>query len=90
MKSVGLKMETEGLIVAAQDQNQQSWKCKVNIIKNGSNLICWLDGEKTKSIDHLVSDGVILMPKERLVKIEHYIHCKLYRYFLILDFEKLY
>ena len=42
MKNAGLKAETEGLIIEAQDQSLPTINYQANIIKHGSKLICRL------------------------------------------------
>ena len=54
LKSAELKAETEGLIIAARDQNQPTRNYQVNIIKM-SKKICRLCEQKAESTDHYVS-----------------------------------
>ena len=77
LKSAGQKVETEGLIIAAQKQNLSTRNYQASIVKNGSNPIYRLWKQTTESIDHLVFGSPILIPiefKERHDKIGHYIH----------------
>ena len=50
-----LKKETEGLIVAAQDQVLSTNAIKVKIYKLGGSPMCRLCGVKEETVDHLVS-----------------------------------
>ena len=50
-----LKKETEGLIVAAQDQALSTNAIKVNVYKQKGSPMCRLCGLKEETVDHLVS-----------------------------------
>ena len=50
-----LKKETEGFIIAAQDQALRTNAIKVNIDKQTGTSMCRLCGEKEETVDHLVS-----------------------------------
>ena len=50
-----LKKETEGLIVAAQDQALRTNSIKVKIDKQAGSPMCRLCGAKEETVDHLVS-----------------------------------
>ena len=89
LKSTGLKMEAEGLIIAVKDLGLPTRNYQANIIKKlRSNPICRVCAQKTESIDHFVYGCPILTPIEyieRHVKIGHYIHWKVCKYYGILD-----
>ena len=55
LKSSGLKSETEGLIIAAQDQSLMTKQYQSEIIKNGANPKCRQCNEYNETIDHIVS-----------------------------------
>ena len=79
LKSTGLKVETEGLIIAAYNQILPTRNYPANIITNGSNLICTLCEVKIETTDHLIYSCLILTPrecKESHDKIEHWKTCK--------------
>jgi len=54
MKAGRLKKETEGLIIAAQDQALRTNTIKVNIDKQGGSPLCRLCGEKQETVEHLI------------------------------------
>ena len=56
-----MKAETEGLIIAAQDQSLFTRKYLKYIIKNKSNLIYRLCESETGPTDHVVSGDSILI-----------------------------
>ena len=55
LRSGRLKKETEGLIVAAQDQVLSTNAIKVKIYKQNGSPMCRLCGVKEETVDHLVS-----------------------------------
>ena len=74
MKSAKLKGETEGLIVAAQDQSLPTGNYQANIIKTDQTQHVHCANEKIKSIDHLMSGCPIVTLieyKEKYNKIGH-------------------
>ena len=55
LKSGGLKSETEGFIIAAQDQAiQTNYYCR-NILNDGTNPMCRICGQYQETIDHIVA-----------------------------------
>ena len=55
LKGTGLKAETEGLIIAAQDQSLASRLYHRKIIKDGTSQLCRLCSRYDESIDHILS-----------------------------------
>ena len=55
LRSAGLKAETEGFIVAAQDQSLFTRNFQANILHNGADPRCRFCNTSTKTIDHLIS-----------------------------------
>ena len=84
LRSSGLKGETEGFIMAAQDQSLNTRNYQANIIKNGINPMCRLCEDKVETIDHIVAGCSILAATEykmRHDRIGQYLHwtiCKHY------------
>ena len=60
----GPKSETEGFIVAAQDQSLSTRNYQANILKTGVYDKCRFCDKVTESIDHLISGCSILAPTE--------------------------
>ena len=60
----GLKGETEGFILAAQDQSLLTRNYQANVLHNGANPKCRFCEEKTETIDPLVSGCSILTTDE--------------------------
>ena len=52
LKSSGLKAETEGFIIAAQDQNLATRSYHASIIKDGTISLCRMCNKYDKTIDH--------------------------------------
>ena len=80
LRSAGLiKMETEGFIVAAQDQSLFTRNFQANIFYNGADPRCRFCNTSTGSVDHLISRCTILAPNEytnRHNRVGQYIHWK--------------
>ena len=55
LASSGLKSETEGFIIAAQDQSLPTRNFQANILVNGADPKCRVCDKNTETIDHLVS-----------------------------------
>ena len=55
LKSSGLKSETEGLIIAAQDQALLTRAYQHHIIKDGTDPHCRLCNKSQETIDHIIS-----------------------------------
>ena len=67
-----LKVETEGLIIVAQNQSLPTIKLSGKYYKNESGPICRWCEQKTVSIDHLVSGCPIQTPieyKKNMIKL---------------------
>ena len=77
LRCAGLKAETEGFIMGAQDQSLFTRNYQANIIRDGTDPICRLCEDKVETIDHLVAGCPILAPKEykdRHEKMGQYLH----------------
>ena len=84
LKSSGMKPETEGFIIAAQDQSLQTNNYKVHIQKTGTNAMCRYCREHQETIDHLVSGCPTLAINEYLIrhnKVAQYVHWKVCQHF---------
>ena len=80
MLSSGLKGETEGLIIAAQDQSLATRAYHCHIIKDGTNPLCRMCNEFEETVDHIVSGCLTLAGSEyihRHDKAAAYIHWKI-------------
>ena len=55
LKSSGLKSETEGFIIAAQDQSLATRLYHASIIKDGTSPLCRMCNKYDETIDHIVS-----------------------------------
>ena len=62
--SARLKSETEGFIIATQDQNHFLRNFQANILLNGADLRCRFFNTSTNTIYHLISGCTILAPNE--------------------------
>ena len=86
LKSPGLKGETEGLIIAAQDQSLGTISYHNKIIKDGTDPKCRMCNEFEETIDHIVAGCPVLANTEyiqRHDKAAGYIHwriCKHYHF----------
>ena len=93
LKSPDLKSETEGFIIAAQDQSILTNQYKKNVLKIGSNSKCRLCNEFDETVDHIVS-GCPEHAKTEYVhrhnKAAKYIHWKLCKYYKLENKEKWY
>ena len=80
LKSAGLKAETEGLIVAAQDQSLATRNYQKHVSKTISDDRCRLCKEKPETIDHLVAGCSKLASTqylERHNRVGTYLHWKI-------------
>ena len=78
LKSARLKAETEGFIVAAQDQSLFTINFQANILHNGADSRCRFWNTSTDTIDHLISGCTILSPNEYISRhncVGQYVHC---------------
>ena len=86
LRSSGLKGETEGFILAAQDQSLFTRNYQANILHNGTDPKCRFCEDKVETIDHLVSGCSILTPNEyknRHDRVGQYLHWKICKHFSI-------
>lgn len=86
LRSSGLKAETEGFILAAQDQSLFTRNYQANILHNGADPKCRFCDERIETIDHLVSGCSILTPgeyKNRHDRVGQYLHWKMCNHFSI-------
>ena len=80
LRSPGLKAETEGLIVATQDQSLFTRNFQANIPHNREDPKCRFCRTSTEIIDHLISGCNILAPNEhtnRHNRVGQYVHWKI-------------
>ena len=85
-RSSGLKGETEGLILATQDQSLFTQNYQPNVIHNGADPKCKFSNQKLETIDHLVSGCSALTPSEykyRHDRVGQYLHWKICRHYSI-------
>ena len=64
LRIAGLKSETEGFIVAAQDQSFFAKNFQANIFHNGTDPRCRFCNTSTETIDRLISGCTIIAPNE--------------------------
>ena len=79
LKSSGLKPETEGVIIAAQDQCLPTRSYRFMIIKDGTNPMCRLCGKFEETIGHITAGCNTLAVKEyihRHNRVAAYVHYK--------------
>ena len=93
MKSSGLKAETEGFILAAQDQSLKTKNYIAKIMKTGDDPNCRYCGIHKETVNHLISGCPILAKKEYLDrhnKVAQYVHWKICKYYNIAETDKWY
>ncbi|XP_078348127.1 uncharacterized protein LOC144633190 isoform X1 [Oculina patagonica] len=93
LKSSGLKAETEGFIIAAQDQSLATRSYHARIIKDGTSPLCRMCNKYDETIDHIVSGCPELAKTEyihRHDKAAAYIHWKVCHNYNIETSEKWY
>jgi hypothetical protein len=86
LRGAGLKAETEGFIIAAQDQSLCTNVYKSKIIRDGTDPKCRLCHQFEETIDHLISGCPVLARTEYLQrhdKIATYIHWLLCQHYNI-------
>ena len=84
LKSSSLKTETEGFIIAAQDQSLKTKNYITNIMKVESDPLCRFCDQYVETIDHLIAGCPILAKKEHLErhnKVAQYIHWQVCQYY---------
>ena len=75
--SSGLKAETEGFILAAQDQSLITRNNQAKVMKNGADPRCPICTQYEKTIDHLISGCPTLALNEYLKRhngVAQYLH----------------
>jgi len=85
--------ETEGFIVAAQDQSLFTRNYQANILHNGANPNCRFYDKHVETIDHIVSGCSIMAPNEyknRHDRVGQYIHWNVCQHYAIESTEKWY
>jgi hypothetical protein len=93
LKSSGLKSETEGFIVAAQDQSLSTRSYHSYIIKDGTDPKCRLCNEYNETVDHIISGCPVLANNEyteRHNKVAGYIHWNICKHYNVDVCEKWY
>ena len=93
LRSLGLKAETEGFILAAQDQSLYMRNYQTNILRNGASGKCRFCDNYTETVDHLVSGCSVLVPNEyknRHDRVGQYLHWKICESYKIETFEHWY
>ena len=86
LRGSGLKAETEGFILAAQDQSLATPNYQANVLHNGADPKCKLCDEQYETVDLLVSGCSVLAPKEcksRHDRVGQYLHWRICKYCLI-------
>ena len=84
LKSSTLKIETEGFILAAQDQSLKTKNYLKNIMKTSQDSSCRFCKENQETIDHLISGCPTLAKAEyiqRHNKVGQYIHWKICQHY---------
>ena len=80
LRSAGLRSETEGFLLAAQDQSLPTRNYQANILKNGADSKCRFCDQYSETIDHLVSGCPVLAPTGCMARHDHdgqYLHWKI-------------
>ena len=84
LKSSGLKAETEGFIIAAQDQSLRTKNYQAKIMKTQEDPKCRFCNQYNETIDHLVSACPTLAKTEYLIrhnKVAQYIHHRICQHY---------
>ena len=55
LRSTGLKAETEGLIIAVQDQSLRAKSYFARIVKDGTSPLCRVCQKHEETVDHIIS-----------------------------------
>ena len=94
LKGTGLKADTKGLIIAAQDQSLATRLYHHKIIKDGTSPLCRLCNRYDESIDHILSGCPELLAKTEYIKRHNnaaaYMHWKILQHYNIKANDKLY
>ena len=89
----GLKSETEGFIVAAQDQTLKTNYYRHKILKDGSNPLCRICSKYNETTEHLVSGCPELAKSEYITRHNRaakYLHWEICRHYNIQTKDKYY
>ena len=90
---MGLKADTDGFIMAAQDQSLFTRNYQSKIVKNGTYPKSRFCDQYDETIDHLVSGCPILTPteyKNRHDRVGQYLHRRIYKHYKTQQAEKWY
>ena len=60
LRSSGLKSETEGFLLAEQDQSLFTRNYQANIVKNDMDAKCWFCDNFSETVDHLIAGCPVL------------------------------
>ena len=93
LKAAGLKPETEGLLIAAQNQCLATRSYHHRVLKDGTNPLCRLCNKFEESVDHIVSGCPELAKSEyihRHNKAAAYIHWHICQHYNIKTKDKWY
>ena len=93
LKSASLKPETEGFIVAAQDQALPTNNYKKNVSKTSNNELCRMCKTQKETIDHLIAGCSMIAATEYLKRhnqVARYVHWEVCKHFNITVADKWY
>ena len=93
LSSTGLKGETEGFIIAAQDQSVATKAYMAKIVKDGSDPSCRICKKADETVDHIVAGCPILAETEYITRhdrVGQYIHWKICKHYNISTPEQWY
>ena len=91
LHGMGLKAETEGFIIAEQDQSLFTRNYQSKIVKNSTEPKCRFCDQYDETIDHLVSGCSILTPteyKNKHNRVGQYLHWKVCKHYKTPHAEK--
>ena len=84
LRSSGLKTETEGFILAAQDQCLLTRNYQGKVRKNGADPRCRICTQNYETIDHIISGCPTVVPNEYLNRhnrVAQYLHWKICKHY---------
>ena len=93
LSGCSLKGETEGFILAAQDQSIATWMYQAKTLKNGADPQCRLCTHSEETIDHMMSGCPTIVTTEYLQRndqVAKFIHLTLCKHYEIPHTEKWY
>jgi hypothetical protein len=93
LRSAGLKSETEGMVMAAQNQSLATRAYHHKIIKDGTDPKCRMCNQYEETIDHIVSGCPTLAKTEYIQRHDRaakYIHWKICQHFKLPTADKWY